>query len=77
MLIAEFQELADTVLGSRLSALKGGGRDNDGLVHDMRQVKDDVAVIRETNGEQTLRTSTPQKVAAAIVAVLLILREVL
>ncbi len=74
MLITDFHELADTVLGSRLSDLRGGGRDSDGLVHDMRDVKRDVHTILKTNG--TRRLTNPQRAGAALVFAFLVWREV-
>jgi len=50
VLASDFQELADTVLGSRMTDLEGGGRNHDGLTHDMKAVKRDVAEILKVNG---------------------------
>jgi len=87
VLIADFQELADTVLGSRMSDLEGGGRNHDGLVHDMRsmrqtqlEVKADVATTKDAvakllNGG-SVRLSIAQKVGAGVVFAFLVWREV-
>ena len=86
---SDFQELADTVLGSRMTDLEGGGRNPDGLVHDVRTVKvdmsaiktdvattkDDVAEILKVNGG-SVRLSIAQKVGAGVVFALLVWREV-
>ena len=87
VLASDFQELADTVLGSRMSDLEGGGRNDDGLVHDMRsmrtiqlEVKADVAVTKDDvakilNGG-SVRLSMAQKVGAGVVFAFLVWREV-
>jgi len=87
VLIADFQELADTVLGSRMSDLEGGGRNHDGLVHDMRsmrtiqlKVQSDVVATKEdvaklVNGG-SVRLSMAQKVGAGVVFAFLVWREV-
>ncbi len=81
MLIANFNELADTGLGTRKTALKGGGRAPDGLVHtidnvetDLRSVKRDVHAILKVNG--TRRLTTPQRAGAVLVFAFLVWREV-
>ncbi len=87
VLASDFQELADTVLGSRMSDLEGGGRNDDGLVHDMREmrtiqlkVQADVATTKKDvakllNGG-SVRLSMAQKVGAGVVFAFLVLREV-
>ncbi len=74
MLIANFNELADTVLGTRQSALRGGGRRDDGLVHTIAEIERDVHSILKTNG--TRRLTTPQRVGAVLVFAFLVWREV-
>jgi len=75
VLASDFHELADTVLGSRRTDLEGGGRNHDGLTHDMKAVKRDVAEILKTNGG-TVRLTIAQKVGAGIVFAFLVWREV-
>ena len=74
-LASDFQGLADTVLGTRMSDLEGGGRNSDGLTHDMKAVKRDVAEILKANGGN-IKLTLAQKVSAGIVFVFLVWREV-
>ena len=80
VLASDFQELADTTLGSRKTDLQGGGRNEDGLVHDMRTVKADVATTKDDvakllNGG-SVRLSMAQKLGAGVVFAFLVWREV-
>ncbi len=62
VLVQDFNELADTVLGSRVSDLRGGGRENDGVVHDIAEVKADVKLILKYNGKGHKRLNRGEKV---------------
>ena len=55
VLLSEFNELAAVVMGTKLSDLLGGGRLEDGLMHDVATIKTDVAEIKRTNGTTTLK----------------------
>ena len=46
VLLQDFNELADTVLGSRVSDLGGGGRRNDGLVHGMMRMETSMVEVQ-------------------------------
>lgn len=45
--LADLDELADFVLGTRTSPFRGGGRNNDGIVHDIDLIKQDVDTIKQ------------------------------
>ncbi len=50
MLNQDFEELANVTLGTPRSDLLGGGRNEDGLVHDMKAVKRDMHLLLKANG---------------------------
>lgn len=62
VLLQDFNELADTVLGSRVSDLRGGGREDNGVVHDIAEVKADVKTILKYNGKNKTKLNRGEKV---------------